>query len=230
MRGLLYAALCSVLLFTAACNKDDSPSTPNASTATTDYWLPAAVGSRSLLEGSVVSKMGGLTVDSTWETLQFTMLSGTKTTLDGKTASTLQVLSTSDGSMDTTMNYIVATAASIMLYEENLDLNDASTLLKAPLTVGNSWKSKSPNASSTDSTVFTIASVTETVATPAGTYQNCVQVRALFQHGIGDIPMTQDMYYAKGIGIVRITFEGSGTIEGVSASYKSDLKLKSKSF
>ncbi len=228
MKALLCTSLCAVILFSAACSDDDS-TTPTASTSASDYWLPAAAGSRTVFDQTDVSTVNGVRTDSTVGTVQFTMLAGTKTTSDSKTASTLQVLTTSDTGVDTTVNYLVASAAAIIIYEEDLLAENATTILKAPLTVGSSWISHNSTAA-VDSVQFTIASVTETVATPAGTFQNCIHARAAYQHSLLDMQMTQDIYFAKGVGLVLLLIEGSGTVAGITASYKSETRLKSKSF
>lgn len=73
-------------------------------------------------------------------------------------------------------------------------------LLCAPLRVGTSWKSVI-SVSSTER--YEIAAVGETVATPAGTFKDCVRVRAVNRAGAGT-DLVNEITYAPGVGPVRI--------------------------
>jgi hypothetical protein len=225
MKQITFAMLCATALLFTSCSKDDSPATPpNTSTSASDYWMPTAAGSRLVFETVDVSKVGTVTMDSSVGSLTFTMLPGTKTMKDGKTAFIVQTISTSKTITDTALGYLVLSAASIVMYDDSLTAERAITQLKAPLTVGNSWL---PAAS--DTTHFTIASISETVSTPAGTFQNCIRVHTVGPYS-GDIPMTEDIYFAKGIGLVKFAWVVTTTIASDTYTMTSTTTLKSKNF
>jgi len=73
-------------------------------------------------------------------------------------------------------------------------------LLCAPLAVGTSWKSVL-SVSSTEK--YEITAVGETVVTPAGTFRDCLRVRAL-NHAPGGTDLVNEITYAPGVGPVRI--------------------------
>jgi hypothetical protein len=73
-------------------------------------------------------------------------------------------------------------------------------LLCAPLRVGTSWKSV-VSVSSTER--YEIAAVGEAVTTPAGTFKDCVRVRAVNRAGAGT-DLVNEITYAPGVGPVRI--------------------------
>jgi len=71
------------------------------------------------------------------------------------------------------------------------DKNWSYWAIRTPLEKGTSWQRD-------DGTTFTIAALSETVEVPAGIYKNCLHV-AYDNEGIG----TGELYYAKGVGLVR---------------------------
>lgn len=79
------------------------------------------------------------------------------------------------------------------LLEKGFTANSDDILLQAPIQVGTSWSS--PN-----NTVKQIVDVNFTVTTPAGRFDNCVQVKQPGQ----DFTIYQ--YYQKGVGMVKQEF------------------------
>lgn len=73
-------------------------------------------------------------------------------------------------------------------------------LLCAPLAAGTSWKSV-VSVSSTEK--YEIAAVGEVVTTPAGTFGDCVRVRAVVRAGVAT-ELVNEITYAPGVGPVRI--------------------------
>jgi hypothetical protein len=73
-------------------------------------------------------------------------------------------------------------------------------LLCAPLVVGTSWKSVL-SVSSTEK--YEITAVGETVTTPAGSFRDCVRVRAV-NHAAAGTDLVNEITYAPGVGPVRI--------------------------
>ncbi len=84
-------------------------------------------------------------------------------------------------------------------------------LLCAPLTVGTSWKSVL-SVSSTEK--YEISAVGEVVTTPAGTFRDCVRVRAVNHAGAGT-DLVNEITYAPGVGPVRI--ETFAVVKGTAA-------------
>jgi hypothetical protein len=84
-------------------------------------------------------------------------------------------------------------------------------LLCAPLAAGTSWKSVL-SVSSTEK--YEIAAVGEVVATPAGTFRDCVRVRAVNHAGAGT-DLVNEITYAPGVGPVRI--ETFAVVDGKAA-------------
>lgn len=84
-------------------------------------------------------------------------------------------------------------------------------LLCAPLAVGTSWKSVL-SVSSTER--YEITAVGEVVSTPAGTFRDCVRVRAVNHAGPGT-DLVNEITYAPGVGPVRI--ETFAVVKGTAA-------------
>ena len=226
MKLVMYTSICVFAIFTASCSKDDSPASPPvASMYASDYWMPTAAGTRLLLEETSVSTTGGITTDSSVETSEFRMMPGTKTTRDGKSAFILQNVNTSGSNRDTSFSYLVLSTASMMAYDDSLYAKDATTYLKAPITIGNTWLTKE-----SDTLHSSITSVTETVVTPAGTFSNCIRVSNVVANPFVGVPMTQDFYLARGVGLVRMSLQATASIGGTTVTYRSNSLLKSKSF
>ncbi|MBL0176080.1 MAG: hypothetical protein IPP94_12575 [Ignavibacteria bacterium] len=225
MKIFTFAMLCATALLFTSCSKDDATVTPpNSTTAVSEYWMPTAAGSRIILEEVSVTKMGSVTMDSSVRSTTMTMMPGTKTTLDGKSALIIQNIGSSKSVLDTSYSYLVLTAESMVMYDDSLKAEDATVQLKAPLTVGNNWLLRSM-----DTVRCTIQSVTETVVTPAGTFQNCIRVRALPPFG-EDVTATSDFYFAKGVGVVKYEVLATGDVGGFTYTMRVLSTLKSKSF
>jgi len=73
-------------------------------------------------------------------------------------------------------------------------------LLCGPIAVGTTWTSV---LSPTSSERFEIVAIDERVATPAGTFEACVRVRAVTRAGAG-AELINETSYAPGVGPVRI--------------------------
>jgi len=73
-------------------------------------------------------------------------------------------------------------------------------LLCGPLVVGTSWKSV-VSVSSTEK--YEISGAGEVVTTPAGTFRDCVRVRAV-NHAAAATDLVNEITYAPGVGPVRI--------------------------
>lgn len=84
----------------------------------------------------------------------------------------------------------------------------ARQLLCAPIAAGTSWVSV-VSVSSTER--YEIAAVGETVATPAGRFQDCVKVRA-HNRAAATTDLVNEITYAPGVGPVRI--ETFAVVEG----------------
>ena len=71
--------------------------------------------------------------------------------------------------------------------------NTSDVILRIPFEPGNTWKSS-------DTVVYEIISVTETVVTPAGTWSNCIKVMSQYPDSV------IYRYYCSGIGMVKSEF------------------------
>jgi hypothetical protein len=69
-------------------------------------------------------------------------------------------------------------------------------LIPAQLKLGQRWRSE--DVSNDISEIDEVVSLTETVVTPSGTYENCVKVKEHLADGT-----TEFKYYARGVGVVR---------------------------
>jgi hypothetical protein len=87
--------------------------------------------------------------------------------------------------------------------------NENDILLQAPVKVGTTWASKNANKS--------IVSITESIDTPAGKFDNCVKVKFTGQND------TIYQYYKSGVGLVKQEFI-SGNTAITSTLKKYDIK------
>jgi len=93
-----------------------------------------------------------------------------------------------DPAMPSVRNWPVERSAE-GIFEGNKDWN--YWVIRTPLRQGTSWERN-------DGTTFKIVSLTERIEVPAGVYENCLCV-SYENEGIG----TGELYYAKGVGLVR---------------------------
>ncbi len=86
---------------------------------------------------------------------------------------------------------------------------ESTIILKAPLKVGTKW---GPSDQARE-----IISVTETVDTPIGQFQDCIAVKVTFPHS------TIIEYFKKSVGMVKREFESEGfTVTSTLQEYKVD--------
>lgn len=84
--------------------------------------------------------------------------------------------------------------------------NENDILLQAPVKVGTTWASKNANKS--------VVSITESVDTPAGKFDNCIKVKFTGQND------TIYQYYKSGVGLVKQEFiSGNTTITSTLKKY-----------
>ena len=225
MKQLSSALLLLLALVASSCSKDDNTVSPPAAAVASDYWMPTTAGAKSMFEGSSVLSRPGSTVDSTAEAMTMVMLGIKKPTLDGKSAYVVHTYNATTTGTDTTESYMALSATAITMYDSSLAAGTASTMLQTPLTVGNSWLYQP-----SDTVHYRIVSTSETVVTPAGTFTNCLQIRHSATDPTTGGTGTQDYYVARGVGLVRVQVLATFTFLGTTATYRTDMKLVSKTF
>jgi hypothetical protein len=225
MKHISRVLLLALTLIALACSKDNINVNPPAVVVASDYWMPTSAGTRTILEGSTVTSRDGVVVDSISQQTTSLMLGIKKPTQDNRSAYVLHFISMMGNEIDTTESYVAISASSIMMYDSSLAVANAATWLQTPLTVGNSWLYQP-----SDTTHSRIASVTETVVTPGGTFTNCVHITQTSSDPASSTVMTMDMYIAKGVGMVRTRVHGTFSMLGSTITYDGEMKLVSKSF
>ena len=227
MTRLSSTLLILLAIVASSCSKDNTnPVTPPAAAAASDYWMPSGSGTRIVLQGDVITSRDGVVLDSSRQTTTMTMIGTKKTTLDGKSASAFQTISVSTGGKpDTTESYAVLSATAITMYDSSLAAFTASTILLFPLSVGNTWLYQP-----SDTVHYSLASISETVVTPGGTFSNCLRLRHLAVDPATGATTDENFYMARGVGLVRLSMHGSYTLLGSTVTYNMDMKLLSKNF
>lgn len=212
MKKSLHFGLCAafVLLSLVSCKKEDPPvpgcMDPNSMTYNSlateddgsceypDKFLPMAVGNHWLLSDSIVIPfVGGAQVDANFTMYGDTTIGDTHYFLMSEviTAGTFGELSNK--------NYLYRQARTGELYRQELvDSAPEGLFLEYPLDLGVSWY----DTPSQDGFFFEVFS-RSIISVPAANFNNCVGVHAT---DLGN-STTQDLYYAKDGGLIRVDIE-----------------------
>jgi hypothetical protein len=200
----MFAVVALAAVF-ASCSKDDSTVDPGpASSKAADYFMPHRAGNSMTYIVTIVAKFDTMTVADTRDTSIFTAIAATRTSDGGKT---LQGYFSSQGGRSDT-GYAYLGDNEIMVYDSTLRDASANVWLKAPLAVGTTWK-----AVASDTATWTITSTSDIVVTPAGTFTRVIRTTSKQTDESGNT-MTNEYYFASGVGLVKMTIATRADVGG----------------
>jgi len=204
-----------------SCKKDENnPVTPTTLRAS-EYFIPLSTGNSTRLTGATTTRMDTLAPTVSPDTTMYTILATTSTSTGGKALRGLQIYSSGSG---TENEYVYASDTELTRFDSSRQEANASTLLKMPIQIGVPWR-----ITPTDTALFVITSVTETVTTPVGVFSNCIKI-SRHQSDAPGMYVNVDMYVAKGVGIVRTKVDKKFSLGQFIVTAISDKLLSSKNF
>ncbi len=225
-RKITIAILLMGVTFMSCSKDDDTPNNPAAGPGIpSDYMVPGGAGKQLTLEGQSIMTRTGAPADTNFILMTTIGTGGTATAFDGRNAMHFITINVDGADTDTSDAYMFADDKVYLSYRTPLSKAEVDTILKAPLAVGTTWMSGDDQ----EPTPSRIVSLSETVVTPAGTFKDCILVRAESSDSTGS-SMSQEIWMAKGVGPVRFKVRINATLMGLTYEMKSEALLKSKNY
>lgn len=219
--------LLSLTLIVGSCKKDDStPVTPTPQTKAiaNEYFIPMQAGKQIKLGGRYIATQNGFPIASDTVVVTFTVQASTKKSTGGKTLNVVFSSITGPVAQDDTL-YIYSGDSEVLSFDSTLAEANAETLLKVPLEVGASWKTRAADIS-----IAKVLSTTDSVGAAIGKFINVLRIYSnevridIAQGG------ESEYYYAKGVGPVRQTTKVKVTFAGFTLDVTVDVNLLSKNY
>jgi hypothetical protein len=220
-RNLLFISI-PILCLGLSC-ADDTPSNSEPGPdfiagSATSFFIPLLPGASIILAGteSIVDQGDSLISQDPFE-MHFSITDRTLRSDCGFITRMMRVSYISFRQNDSATGevYVRGTADTVFFYSRSLEESTTRIFLKTPFLTGSAWPFGSSRAE--------ILSVKELVSTPAGLFSHVMHVRFMDEF---ESDYRLDVYFAKGIGMIRWT----ETSNQLGDRYIIDVKLKSKSF